>query len=315
MVSKKTSSYLAFIFIPFMLGCGAYMSSDLIYKLQDDVRDVKKDVSELKADKERKDTITKEMGIADPAKVGDVELALRKEIAGIKADIEALRGEINAFQGFIDETRYQIKQDQLATDEKIKESDRRVIELEGKVENLMAMKRTPGAGESRLPVTVPPAAEKPLPAKEERKDRVFTSEREIRPTSGDAIKTPEDLYDFGLGLIKANKFKEARKSLDEFAKSYPDHRLMPNVFYWRGETFYAEKDYESAAITFQEVIDRFPESPKAPDALYKQGMCFFNMEDPISARAAFNLLLSKYPTSIAAGKAKGRLGELNEKGG
>ncbi len=63
------------------------------------------------------------------------------------------------------------------------------------------------------------------------------------------------------------------------------------------------------------MIDRFPESPKAPDALYKQGMCFYNMKDSVSAKAAFNLLLSKYPASIAAGKAKLKLNELNQKGG
>lgn len=315
MVSKKIVLFLAVLIIPLMVGCGAYISPDLIYKLQDDVRDVKKDVSELKTDKARQDTIAKEMGIQDPATLGDVELQLRKEIASIKADIEALRGEISTFQGFIDETKYQIKQDQLATEERIKENDRRLLELEGKMEALAAQKMMPGAKPSKIPSTGPPAVEKPPPVGDEQKEKIFTSEREIRTTSRDSIKTPEDLYDYGLGLIKANKFSEGRKSLDEFAKSYPDHRLMPNVYYWRGETFYAEKDFESAAITFQEVIDRFSDSPKAPDALYKQGMCFFNMQDPVSAKAAFNLLLSKYPTSIAAGKAKRKLSELNEKGG
>lgn len=314
MSHKRIVSPLALLIIIFMAGCGAYISPDLIYKLQDDVRDVKKDVSELKGDQDRQGALGEGMGIAGSANAGDVELGLRKEIASIKADIEKLREEISTFQGFIDETKYQMQQDQLATVEKIKESEGRLLVLEAKMETLMGQKSqidTYGR-EGQIPEQMAP---KQASTGEQETGSVFTSEREIPPARQAAVQSPENLYDYGLGLIKANKFGEARKSLDEFAKTYPDHRLMPNVFYWRGETFYAEKDFESAAITFQEVIDRFPESPKAPDALYKQGMCFFNMKDSVSAKAAFNLLLSKYPASIAAGKAKLKLNELKQKGG
>jgi tol-pal system protein YbgF len=311
---KRIVSPLALLLIIFMAGCGAYISPDLIYKLQDDVRDVKKDVSELKGDQDRQGALGKEMGIGGSAKAGDVELQLRKEIASIKADIERLRGEITTFQGFIDETKYQMQQDQLATVEKIKESEGRLLALEAKMETLMGPKSQIDTYDREGQIPEQKAPEQAGTGERET-GSVFTSEREIPPARQAAVQSPENLYDYGLGLIKANKFGEARKSLDEFAKTYPDHRLMPNVFYWRGETFYAEKDFESAAITFQEVIDRFPESPKAPDALYKQGMCFYNMKDSVSAKAAFNLLLSKYPASIAAGKAKLKLNELNQKGG
>ncbi|NIO16379.1 MAG: tol-pal system protein YbgF [Deltaproteobacteria bacterium] len=306
MVSKRKVSLLAITIFPFMLGCASYISPDLIYKLQDDVREVKKDVSELKGEK----------GTEGGAAVsGDAELQLRKEIASIKADMESLRGEISTFQGFIDETKYQMKQDQLMVEEKLRESERRLFELEGKLEASRGPEAVTQGGVSRPPQTAPPAVVAPPRKEKEPVEQVYIPKREAPVPSKSAVKTPEDLYDYGLGLIKANKFGEARRSLDEFANSYPDHRLMPNVYYWRGETFYAEKDFESAAITFQEVIDRFPDSPKAPDSLYKQGLCFFNMRDPISARAAFNLLLSKYPASNAAGKAKIKLNELDEKGG
>lgn len=314
MVPRKIVPVLALSIIPFMVGCAAYISPDVIYKLQDDVRDVKKDVSELKGGRGGEEGLSQGTGSAGSAVSGDVELALRKDIASIKADIEALRGEISTFQAFVDETKYQMSQDQQKTSEKIREAENKLLELEGKVETLMALKTkldTYEGGSQAPPPRSPAVAPPVMPEKE----RVVVPERETVSPVRESLKTPEDLYDYGLGLIKANKFREARKSLDEFGKTYPKHRLMPNVYYWRGETFYAEKDFESAAITFQEVIDRFPDSPKAPDALFKQGMCFFNMDDPISAKAAFNLLLSKYPTSVAAGKAKSKLSELDNKGG
>jgi tol-pal system protein YbgF len=285
-----------------------------MYKLQDDVSGLKREVSDLRVEKERREKIRKEMGISGPEDISDAELELRKELASIRADMDSFRGEINTFQGFIDETRYRIRQDQLATKEKINLNERRIFSLESKFGGPAHLTPPPGKdsqpGKESLNGTPKGTSSPP-----EKGKKVFTSEREV-PTKGQAhFETPEELYDHALGMIKNGQFRQGRKALEEFATSHQDHRLMPNVFYWRGETFYAEKDYESAAITFQEVIDRYPSSPKAPDALYKQGFCFLNMRDPVSAKAAFKLLLSKYPTSIAAGKAKAKLREMGEKGG
>jgi tol-pal system protein YbgF len=265
-----------------------------MYKLQDDVSGLKREVSDLRVEKERREKIRKEMGISGPEDISDAELELRKELASIRADM--------------------IRQDQLATKEKINLNERRIFSLESKFGGPAHLTPPPGKdsqpGKESLNGTPKGTSSPP-----EKGKKVFTSEREV-PTKGQAhFETPEELYDHALGMIKNGQFRQGRKALEEFATSHQDHRLMPNVFYWRGETFYAEKDYESAAITFQEVIDRYPSSPKAPDALYKQGFCFLNMRDPVSAKAAFKLLLSKYPTSIAAGKAKAKLREMGEKGG
>ncbi len=313
-MGKRTFRLLSFLVaISLFAGCGAFVSPEKMYTLQDDVSKLKREVAEIRADKERREKVRREMGISGPTDISDAELDLRKELAAIRADMEELRGEISTFQGFIDETRYKMREDQLATKEKIRLNENRILALEGRIGVTPGMKRQKGpalsteGGKKGIP------SSQPLPSR--RKEPVFTSEREV-PTGGtSAYDTPEDLYDHALGLIKNGEFAKGRKTLEEFAATYQDHRLMPNVFYWRGETFYAEKDYESAAITFQEVIDRYPTSPKASDALYKQGFCFLNLKDPVSAKAAFKLLLSKYPTSIAAGKAKTKLRELGEKGG
>lgn len=310
-VLKKSLAALAFLNIITLIGCGAYVSPDLMYKLQDDVKDLQSEVSTLKEG----DAAPAGERAGDTSRgMGDAELELRKEIASVKADLEALRGEIRHFQGFIDETKYQIQQDQLGTGERIALNEKKLLELEGKVSTLMTETPGPAGIEKESAVLPMDTGRREVPG-EEKQEEVLTSEGELVARGTVPLKGPEDLYDYSLGLIKASKFREARGSLQEFASTYPNHRLMPNVYYWRGETFYAEKDFESAAITFQEVIDRYPDSMKASDALYKQGLCFYNMKDSVSAKAAFNLLISKYPTSIAAGKAKSMLQKIDEKGG
>ncbi|MGE5189358.1 MAG: tol-pal system protein YbgF, partial [Gemmatimonadota bacterium] len=104
--------------------------------------------------------------------------------------------------------------------------------------------------------------------------------------------------------------RKAREVLSAFAARYPDNRLMQNVYYWKGETFYAEKDFENAILSFQDVIDRFPDGDKAPDAMFKQGLSFQALKDAKNARIVLELLLTKYPKSPAAGKARQKLAEL-----
>ena len=118
------------------------------------------------------------------------------------------------------------------------------------------------------------------------------------------------MYDYALGLIKNGNTKKGREVLNTFAAKYPDHRLMQNVFYWKGETFYAEKDYESAILSFQDVVDKYPGGEKAPDAMLKQGLSFQALNDNRNARILYELLLSKYPKSPAAERARQRLAEL-----
>jgi tol-pal system protein YbgF len=124
------------------------------------------------------------------------------------------------------------------------------------------------------------------------------------------LKSPEEMYDYGLGLIKGGDTKKGREVLTAFAAKYPDHRLMQNVFYWKGETFYSEKDYESAILSFQDVVDKYPGGEKAPDAMLKQGLSFQALNDRKNARILYELLLSKYPKSPAAERARQKLAEL-----
>jgi tol-pal system protein YbgF len=123
-------------------------------------------------------------------------------------------------------------------------------------------------------------------------------------------KNPEEMYDYAVGLVKGGDPRKGRQVLGEFASKYPGHRLVPNVFYWRGESFYAEKDYENAILSFQDVIDKYPGGDKAPDAMFKQGLSFLALKDRKNARIVFELVQSKYPKTSAATQAKQKLAEL-----
>ena len=52
---------------------------------------------------------------------------------------------------------------------------------------------------------------------------------------------------------------------------------MPNIQYWLGEVFYAQKDFSQAVIEFGEGLKKYPDSIKGPDNMLKLGLSFSNL--------------------------------------
>ena len=91
----------------------------------------------------------------------------------------------------------------------------------------------------------------------------------------------------------ANKKNEAETQLLKLKKLNPED-LMPNIQYWLGEVYYANKNFEQAVIEFGEGFQRFPNSIKGPDNLLKLGLSFSNLNKKNDACNAFYELELKY---------------------
>ena len=97
-------------------------------------------------------------------------------------------------------------------------------------------------------------------------ERVKLSDAEIKKKYENAIK-----------LLWASKFDEAERELQNLKKIKPDD-LMPNIQYWLGEVYYAQKNFQKAIIAFGEGLEKYPESIKGPDNLLKLGLSFSNLK-------------------------------------
>jgi len=97
-------------------------------------------------------------------------------------------------------------------------------------------------------------------------ERVKLSDAEIKKKYENAIK-----------LLWASKFEEAERELQNLKKIKPDD-LMPNIQYWLGEVYYAQKNFQNAIIAFGEGLEKYPESIKGPDNLLKLGLSFSNLK-------------------------------------
>jgi tol-pal system protein YbgF len=266
------------------MGC-AIAETGSMERLQNEMLAMKKDVAALKASQQG--GAIPSPGGADPG--GDIQ-ALRKNYADLNNDFDRVKSDMLAATTKVDEARVEMQriasrqneldraaQEALGNAERVRELDKRVAAVEEKLAKL-----------SGAPVPPPAAA-------------------------GDARsewKSPEEMYEYAVGQVKGGNPRKGRETLAAFAAKYPGHKLTPNVLYWKGEAFYAEKDYENAILAFQDVVDKYPAGDKAPDAMYKQGLSFLALNDRKNARVLLELVSSKYPRSKASEQAKKKLAEI-----
>jgi len=254
-------------------GC-AVADTGAFVRLQEDMEALKTEVAAMK----------RSMPPAGTAGEDDL-VSLRRNMADLASENDRIKSDLLAVISRTDETRLEMQREVSRLNGTTVEQGEMIREMQTKIARLEEGGRKPAEAQ-------PPPASSPPKA------------------SGEDLSTPEQMYDYALGLIKNGDTRKGREVLNSFAAKYPENRLMQNVFYWKGETFYVEKDYESAILSFQDVIDRYPAGEKAPDAMFKQGLSFESMKDKRNARILYELLLSKYPKSPAADKARQKLAEL-----
>ncbi len=123
-------------------------------------------------------------------------------------------------------------------------------------------------------------------------------------------KTPEDVYGEALDTFKKDKFDEARQMMQAFIKEYPDHKLAGNAQFWIAETYYADKDYADAILSYEDLLQKYKGHGKIPDALYKQALSFLEMGDEKAARGILRELIENHPDAEQAKTAKEKLNTL-----
>lgn len=120
----------------------------------------------------------------------------------------------------------------------------------------------------------------------------------------------ESQYKAAYDLYKDKKYPKAREAFEDFLKKNKDHKWAGNAQFWIGETYYAEKTYDRAILSYDDVVRKYPQSNKVPDSMLKQGYAFIKLKDPLAAKGVLRRLVQKYPDSRASDKAREKLKEL-----
>jgi tol-pal system protein YbgF len=113
------------------------------------------------------------------------------------------------------------------------------------------------------------------------------------PPAGGA--NADALYHDAFKMLQDGDYAGAEKGFKAFVQRNPQHVLAGNAQYWLGETYYARRDYQNAAVAFAEGYKQYKGSPKGPDNLLKLGVTLSAMGKKQEACAMFARFNQDYP--------------------
>ncbi|MDN5923682.1 MAG: tol-pal system protein YbgF [Xanthomonadales bacterium] len=224
---------------------------------------------------------------------------------GLVNQVQVLRSQIQQMQGQIEQLQHDLQQAQQQNKDQYIDLDSRLGRLEGRppgASNPAAASSSQGPvqlqdvplGDSAPPVVAP--APPPVAATD--------------AANASAASDPQADYDRAFSSLRNGDFAAASRRFSSFIKSHPQSDLMPNAYYWLGESYYGTQNYAVALRTFNELLQRYPTSSKAKDALLKVGYCQFEMQQWSAAQATLRSVIDKYPGTSDARLAEGRLRAL-----
>lgn len=125
--------------------------------------------------------------------------------------------------------------------------------------------------------------------------------------------SPEDLlYKRALSEINLQNYRGALQLLDDFMKQYPKSSMTDNAQYWKGEAYFASRQYPQAVMEFQKVIKQYPTSNKIAAAILKQGYCFYETKSYLDAKAFLQKVMRDFPKTDEAGQARERIQKIDQ---
>lgn len=215
---------------------------------------------------------------ADPRPVaggaGGGSAQLSVEIAEMHEELRQMRGQLEKSQYENAQLKSQLKS--LSDD-----VDFRLQELETVARN-QALSPLPGDD-----IT----SEKQLP--EENAEALADPDAPAKATSGAAADS-DSHYNEAFEMLNQKAYAKAAASFTTFLRRYPNDPLVPNAYYWLGESYYARGDYVRAADGFRRGYEADKEGQKAPDNLLKLGISLANVKRKDEACIVLGQLLENY---------------------
>ncbi|MFN3505099.1 MAG: tetratricopeptide repeat protein [Caldimicrobium sp.] len=244
-------------------------------------------------------------------------------------DLEELRKEVVALQGKMDDLTFQQEGERKGqikaiedlrtrietVEVKIKEVEKKVLEKssnqtptdKGSFDNATTSQLTT-QGKSNETLSSERRKENTI-TQVQPSDKVKTQEETSKNEKKDGLKE-EELYHKAHTLYSKGDLKGARSLWEEYLKRFPKGKWVGQTYFYIGETYFKEKDYESAILSYQKLIEMPGPNPLKPKAMLRQGDAFLNLKDKKAAQIIYKKIIQNFPGTPEAKEAEQKLKEL-----
>jgi tol-pal system protein YbgF len=139
------------------------------------------------------------------------------------------------------------------------------------------------------------------------------SQRAAPPTASPAQGDPNQLYDQAAQDLTQGRYALALQGFRDYVRRYPAAELADNAQYGVGECFFAQSQFDSAAVEYARVEQGWSKGDKVPAALYKLALSRDRLGQKDAAKTTFEDLVKRFPNSGEAQLARERLGSTRRR--
>jgi tol-pal system protein YbgF len=123
-----------------------------------------------------------------------------------------------------------------------------------------------------------------------------------KPVALDGNSSDKQKYDLALATLKDKKYESAKEQFADFINTSPNSSMMDRVLFWYAESFYGQKDFQSAALNYLKCYQKFPKGQKAQDALLKLAMSLSELNKKAEVCKIIKKLEQEFPNRSANAK-------------
>jgi tol-pal system protein YbgF len=140
-----------------------------------------------------------------------------------------------------------------------------------------------------------------------------SQQRATPPPAGSGQGDPNQLYDQAAQDLTQGRYGLALQEFRDFVRRFPSVDLSDNAQYGVGECFFAQTQFDSAAVAYADVEARWKDGDKVPAALYKLALSQDKLGKKDAAKKTFEDLVKRFPNSGEAQLARERLGTTKKR--
>jgi len=118
------------------------------------------------------------------------------------------------------------------------------------------------------------------------------------------VAPDKQAYDLALAAYKDNKINDAKEKFKNFIQKYPKSSMISNAYFWSGECFFKQKDYNQAAVNYLKGYKESPKGAKASDSLLKLALSLGELKKTTEACNMLAKLDKEFPNNRAAASKK-----------
>lgn len=122
------------------------------------------------------------------------------------------------------------------------------------------------------------------------------------------IEKTHSSFDGGKKLYDEGKFEEAAEMFKGLSKG--NSAEAKRAQFWAAESYFAGKDYASAALEYAEFRKRFSKDALVPNAMFRQALAFKLMGKGSEAKLFFQDVIDRHPKSPFAVKARAEIKKI-----